>query len=339
MEEIRSQDKVYQPATFWEQASKEINSEFNKYGLKNFRRLPSSLRFFVPTYGIPGNGLKAEEINKFLNFLSENRITGKQMLQFKSYLSGEQAAIADYRTFLAACSNKGAKKLLGFSESTVWNPIEQFIFQDKAYSRASLNYLLGLTLLSKYTDLSKIKKVLEVGGGFGSLGEISIKSLNVSQYINVDIYPTLYASKYYLSETFGTKYITQDQLITKEKIPIKSLGKITLLPTWKVEILEGRIDLFVNFISFQEMEPFIVKNYIKNLMKLKPTWILLRNLREGKQKTDGKKLGVKKPIVSEDYLNMLFNYDLITTNVFPFGLKTLDGFHSEIMLFRLRKST
>ena len=63
-----------------------------------------------------------------------------------------------------------------------------------------------------------------------------------------------------------------------------------LLPNWKIEDLRGSIDLFVNFISFQEMEPHIVSNYILHVQRLSPKWVLLRNLREGKQLASGKKL-------------------------------------------------
>lgn len=204
---ISSTKKVYQPSIFWEKASEEITSEFNEHGLSNFRRLPSSLRFFVPTYGRPGNGFKTDQIKKILNFLKKEKISEKQMLLFQSHMNGEQAAIADYRALLASCSDGNAKSLLDFSESAVGNPIEQFNFEGKAYSRASLNYLLGLALLSKHTSLSEVTKVVEIGGGFGSLGEISIKSLNISRYINIDIYPTLSASEYYLSTKIGRAHV------------------------------------------------------------------------------------------------------------------------------------
>jgi hypothetical protein len=33
---------------------------------------------------------------------------------------------------------------------------------------------------------------------------------------------------------------------------------------------------------------------------------------------------------------MLPNYKLVATNVWPYGFKTVDGYHSEIMLFKRR---
>ena len=61
------------------------------------------------------------------------------------------------------------------------------------------------------------------------------------------------------------------------------------LPNWKIEDLRGSIDLFVNFISFQEMEPHIDSNYVLHVQRLSPNGVLLRNLREGKQLASGKR--------------------------------------------------
>ncbi|MBT3967466.1 MAG: putative sugar O-methyltransferase, partial [Gammaproteobacteria bacterium] len=40
------------------------------------------------------------------------------------------------------------------------------------------------------------------------------------------------------------------------------------------------------------------------------------------------------PTLSGDYDRFLPNYRLIATNVNPFGFRTLDGFHSELRLYR-----
>jgi hypothetical protein len=57
-------------------------------------------------------------------------------------------------------------------------------------------------------------------------------------------------------------------------------------------------------------------------------------MREGKQIKTTEKTGVEVPIKHEDYLNMLPDYELIESNVHPFGYQTVDGFHSELLLLR-----
>jgi hypothetical protein len=94
------------------------------------------------------------------------------------------------------------------------------------------------------------------------------------------------------------------------------------------------VDLFVNFISFQEMEPHIVKNYLGHVTRLGARWILLRNMREGKQLRKNDWVGVDTPILGDDYLAMLPAYELLERNVIPFGYQTVDGFHSELLLLK-----
>jgi hypothetical protein len=58
-------------------------------------------------------------------------------------------------------------------------------------------------------------------------------------------------------------------------------------------------------------------------------------MREGKQRrSDGHAAGVETPILGDDYAVMLPHYRLVARNVHPFGHRTVDGFHSELMLFR-----
>jgi hypothetical protein len=108
-----------------------------------------------------------------------------------------------------------------------------------------------------------------------------------------------------------------------------------VLCAWQLEKLRGQVDLFVNFISFQEMEPHIVRNYLSHVARLGTRWVLLRNMREGKQKRSaGHHVGVDTPILGDDYLAMLPGYELVARNVLPFGYRTVDGFHSELLLLR-----
>ena len=92
--------------------------------------------------------------------------------------------------------------------------------------------------------------------------------------------------------------------------------------------------VFVNFISFQEMEPEIVQNYVQIINKLSPKYVLLRNLREGQQKKKNGSFGVTNPILKEDYITFFKDFDFVESNLLPFGFKTVDGFHSELMILR-----
>ena len=82
------------------------------------------------------------------------------------------------------------------------------------------------------------------------------------------------------------------------------------------------------------MEPHIVQNYAKKVVELNPKFILLRNLREGKQKKSGKYIGVRDPIFREDYLSFFESYELLASDTNTFGYKTSDNFHSELLMLK-----
>jgi putative sugar O-methyltransferase len=335
--DMQSQSDLYKPSTFWADASVKIAAALKEHGVENFRRIADTLIFFVPTYGCPGNSFTPQMQTALTSYMQQTFPEAiKAQKTIELLLSGYQSALADYRVFIAADKPAMPPRLSHFSESDFGNPVEQFEFDGKKFSRSSLNYLLGLQLLKQYLD-DDIHTVVEIGGGFGTLGEILAKSdISNLRYIDIDIPPTSFVAETYLKAALPDKtvagYMDTRQL---ESIAIKQLPEISVLSSWQLPKLTGTIDLFVNFISFQEMEPNIVQNYFHHIDRLQSKWILLRNIREGKQvKKHKDDLGVAEPIRSDDYINMLANYTLVTRQVHPFGFKTVDNFHSELLLFK-----
>lgn len=337
LEDMLEQSELYQPTAFWNKASQNIASELAKCGVEKFRSLPIALDYFVPTYGMPGNGISKEQKKIFLKELEASGLNGvKPGLALQQFLSGRNAAIADYRVLLSADDPNQKPFLHLFSESNIGSPVEQHEFEGRKFSRSSLNYLLGLAMLKKHLGGFLPKNILEIGGGFGTLGEIlSSSQIENLRYIDVDIPPTSYVAQYYLQEVLGGLNVsTYGETSELAEISIESLKMASVLCAWQIEKLRGAIDLFVNFISFQEMEPGIVKNYLFHVDRLGSKWILLRNIREGKERRTPERSGVEEPILGDDYLKMLPNYQLIERNVIPFGYETVDGFHSELLLLK-----
>jgi putative sugar O-methyltransferase len=324
---------LYQPTSFWENATQKIKNDIENYGIDNFRRLEAPLNFFVPTYGIPANSFSNNIAKKISEYLTAEG-TKKQSLAMEQFLSGYMHALSDYRVFIASDIREMKPILTDFSESEFGNPVEQFEFDGKKFSRSALNYLLGICFLKKHINKDgEINSILEIGGGFGTLGEI-LKLSNI-KYINLDIPPVSFISWNYLSKIYNENSL-EPYLHEKKEILINELKPCSVFNSWDIELFEGSIDLFVNFISFQEMEPRIVENYLNHVIRLNPKWILLRNMREGKQiRKNDDDVGVLSPTTTEDYTKMLNeNYSLIASNVFPFGYKTVDGFHSELLLYK-----
>lgn len=322
---------VYRPGPFWEDALKNIAKDFFQKGIENFRNSILNLEFFVPTYGSPGNGFTKKQIDSIIEKSVD--FTQKQRTYIENSFNGLNHASADYGTFFSSNFKDDRLNLLSFSESSVGNPVEHFTFDKRNYSRSSLNYLLGLTFLQQSVPGFIPSKVLEIGGGFGTLGEILYKcKIPGLQYIDLDLPPMFIIASQYSRCVFSETEVYEFNDPLERNLAIDTLSKLNFLPNWSIEKLEGKIDLFVNFISFQEMEPEIVKNYAYHIQRLNPKFLLLRNLREGKQKAKANKLGVKNPIKAKDYLKFFDRYKVRELNTFPFGFKTVDGFNSELMI-------
>src|SRR2546427_6937488 len=239
--------------------------------------------------------------------------------------------------YLAADDPRKLPHLHSFSESSFGEPLEHFEFDGRRFSRSSLNYLLGLAVLKKHLESDMPRTIMEVGGGFGTLGEVlSSTAIDGLRYIDIDIPPMNFIAQHYLSQVFGKDNVaTYAQTRDQCSIDISLLPEASVLCSWQIERLQGKVDVFVNFISFQEMEPQIVKNYLGHVARLGSRWVLLRNIREGMiTRKDNSSFGVDIPILSDDYPSMLPGYKLVERNVLPFGYQTVDGYHSELLLLR-----
>jgi putative sugar O-methyltransferase len=343
--DLVEQDPLYQPTAFWARASAEITESLLSEGVEQFRANPRCLGFFVPNYGTPTSGISSKERAwLFEGFRRRNPAAVKATLALDQFLSGRSAALADFRVLQATDVPSRLPKLLNFTESRAGCPLEQHVIEERRYSRSALNYLLGLVMLKRYIAREAPSEpvprtVLEIGGGFGTLGEIlSQAGLTDWRYIDIDIPPTATVAEWYLRQAVGDDRVLGYRETRDEKtIEIAKLLPISALMPWQLPRLNGTIDLFVNFISFQEMEPRVVSNYLRLVSNLSPTWVLLRNLKEGKQRRiNPDAVGVDDPILGDDYAAMLPDHLLVERGAMPFGYVTVDGFHSELLLFKRR---
>jgi putative sugar O-methyltransferase len=339
LEDMKKQDSLYKPTSFWEYGSKLLIDEIEQYDIKDFRSLTVTRNFFVPGYSAVEYLEKSEKydptIEQFDRIVQDKRFVTRLQRVF----NGNSSAFADFRVLKS--SNIDKKPYLDkISESTVGNPIEQHTFENRNFSRSFLNYALGLSFLKKTIDTSDINTVMEIGGGFGTLGEILLgENKNNIFYINADIPPVVFHSSYYLQEVFGKEniacYDTTKDLETIDIDKFKQTHMALNLCSWQIEKLQGQIDLFVNFISFQEMEPDVVQNYCNHIDRLNPKYILLRNILEGKRKqSEDFQAGVKEPILGNDYDKFLPNYELIDTDSVVYGFITEDNFHSQLRVYK-----
>lgn len=333
LNDMRTADEMYRPTNFWDKGLQGILNDLKTDDdFKNFRRHDSARYMYVSTY----EHSFYKKHKNLLNWLFRVNHTNKPIPPIEGFfgtLSGYNYAKADYRVFLA--SNKNSfPDISNSSESLIGNPVEYFSFDNKNLSKSYLYYLLGINFLKNNLSTNRIHNVLELGGGYGTLGEILLKSSPDFFYLNIDIPPVAAVSSYYLSELFGhDKVFTYDksQNISEINIEeIKTKYRCAVLCPWQLSKIVGKFELFVNFCSFQEMEPKIVKNYIEYVEKLTTDFVLLRNSKFGKRIADKKNnIGVKQPTTTEMMYKMFETFRLVATDSDIYG-QTGQGVNSEI---------
>lgn len=304
--DMEAAPSIYRPGNFWAIFIRDIAREIKKQGISCFRRHKHALGLYVPTY-------------------PEGQ-------------AGSMEALCDYKVFLAG-DVESDPNLTSISESSIGSPTQQFCFDNNQYSRSMLNYLRGLVFLKKKVHTSSIRRVLEIGGGFGTLGEIFLKSdFHRNFYVNIDIPPVSYVATRYLEAVFGREHVagydvTRDMTEIDMEAFAEKYRAMVLLP-WQLPKLKGEFDLFVNFFSFQEMEPDIVENYASHINRLVKGYLLLRNQRTGKQVAERPgDVGVLEPVTREHYIRFFEPFGVAGIDSRVFGNQK-DGFESEVIVFK-----
>ena len=299
LEEIKQVDEIYRPTSYWEPARDQLITDMAKRGLENFKSWPTSYTWFFPRYG---NGFRYATIDATYERAKEvNPSADKNWLY--GVLTGSSEAGRDLDAVrLAWDQQRWPFELTEYGESRLGTPPQYYKLTgaDHGWTRAYLNYLLCLAALSKHVDTVP-KAFLEIGGGFGVLGEILLSRDPGAQYVNLDIPPLLTVSSYYLRTLFGDRVTTYDGDLT-EPGEIK-LATSAVLPNWRVKDVSGTFDVFVNAYSFQEMEPNVVEHYIDAICEVGVKHVVSLNSRNGKPKAEQRGEhhwgGVVEPVTSQ----------------------------------------
>jgi putative sugar O-methyltransferase len=247
---------------------------------------------------------------------------------------GSRKAREDYRLFRAADPASGMN--LDVSESEVGGG-ERFEFDGSRYSRSFLNYLRALTYLKKLADTEALSSILEIGGGYGTLGEILLKSRPHGLYVNVDIPPVAAVSSWYLKQVFGEDavlgFAQSRQMKTLDLDALRNSFRAVVVCPWQLPALRGNVDLFANFMSFQEMEPEVVANYAALVQPLTRSYVLLRNSVEGKKVAARPgEVGVLKPTTTDATIGAFDQFRLLGRDSAVFGDENRrSGFRSQVL--------
>jgi putative sugar O-methyltransferase len=324
--EMERAPELYRPTNFWQTGLRGVVTDLTSRGVENFRSHPSALTMYVPAY--TGNSRLLHVAGGTLRRLG--------LLGLGSRVLNHQQAVFDHAVATGLDPDYGLN-LRGASESTIGRPVEQFTFDGMRYSRSFLNYLRGLVFFKRVVPDAEVTTVLEIGGGYGTLGEILLQGNDDITYVDVDIPPVGFVAGWYLQQVFGRSRVAAwDETRQWNPIDLAALDRSAVLCPWQLPDVTGQVDLFVNFISFQEMEHDVVENYFRHVDRLGARWVLLRNSVAGKPVGGPGELAVREPVKRADYLDIFSGYELVASDYRLFGHSQEGGLTSEVMVLARR---
>lgn len=299
--ELKTCDPVFRPTSFWGPGLTQLLNEMDGRGLETFKSWPAAAFWFYPRYGAGFTNASIdatlERVNQVLPSANPAWVRGA--------LNASQEARRDFDVARMAWDHsRWPVDLDGYGESLVGRPFQYFRFTGTAHgwTRPYLNYTLCLAALSRHVDAPP-QRFLEIGGGFGVLGEFLMQRDPDAVYVDVDIPPLMTVASWYLTELFGDRVTTYDEM--PQAGPVSVPGS-AVLPNYRLPDLTGDFDVLVNSFSFQEMEPDVVEAYVDLAVARGVRYVVSLNSRLGKpKKAEGHQVGVIDPVTSARIIAMV----------------------------------
>ena len=299
---IETCDPIYRPTNFWKPVVRTLMDDMKTIGLEGFKSWPSARSLFYPTYG---NGFTRAMMDRTFEFAAKIN-PAVQKPWFTTTLSGAYQARRDFDSArLTWDQTSWPADLEGIGESEIGKPPQMFRLMGSTgpgWTRPYLNYLLCLAALSRQMETPP-KRFLEIGGGYGVLGEIVMSRDPDARYIDFDLPPLTTVASYYLRTLFGDRVAVFDDAFA-DSGPIDLEGSASL-PNWRIGDVAGPFDVFFNSFSFQEMEPDVVEEYVRQVAAKDVSYVVSLNSIVGKRKaaanTEG---GVIDPVTSDRIITM-----------------------------------
>ena len=284
MNEIALARKEILPSKYWVELNKKNIDQLETSKYENFKHT-LALNYF--TFCI---GFTDVQIQYLLRNLSTVTILKCAILTLFShrhkYFSFKHSITYNFQVYLLwefAKSLDRDKSLDVLSEPSEGNPPiiyshKKLISQDLANS-----FLEYKSVVDSGIDMSKIKTIIELGGGYGRTAYVYLSLMKSIKYIMVDIPPALYVAEEYLSHQFPSKKVFKFRpfrTFAEVQKEFTEADIIFLLPT-QLDLLPPKCaDLFINISSFHEMRPDQIEYYFGKVDELTDKYLYFKEWKD-----------------------------------------------------------
>ena len=137
----------------------------------------------------------------------------------------------------------------------------RFVLWGQAETAANLNKSLYYSLLSHFVDLSRVSRVVDIGGGYGGLLSGILASHQHIEGCLIEMPYLCVVADYYLGRKFGEVSLVDDE-------PLSGQARVSVMLPWMFDRLTATLDLAINTMSFQHMAQANHEYYFSNLARL-----------------------------------------------------------------------
>ena len=192
----------------------------------------------------------------------------------------------DYAVFRFCDRPDRGLPLSGFSETrtAAGDPQRYVHFDGGTYTKASLKYLRAMAWVASHLPAGhRFERVVEIGGGYGVLGEMTLGGSTQARYVNVDIPLGAFASTRYLQGIFGAAQVWGlEQTGGLTRLDPRAARGLVLTPR-QFALLDPatRFDVAVVFKAFQGMPAEVSRHYAQALSRFAPPYVVIMNRKSG----------------------------------------------------------
>jgi putative sugar O-methyltransferase len=271
---------LYGPAAFWESLGEKHKGLIREHGFRSFKR---TINFEYHQWGL--RSLQDSKIKSLCFELLRNyRIPYGFMcakIDAQSVAGVEQINPSAYAVFMGLLWQYALlKDQLGCldicNEPLLGEPIP-VTFKGKLISQDLATSSLELNRIAKHVDMSKIKKVAEIGAGYGRLAYLMMIRFPRLEYYIFDIPPALVMSQNYLAATLGDSAVERCNGGVAVMEESSGRPKVKACLPHQLELFsDDYFDLAINISSFDEMAPEQVENYFSLIDKKCRGWFYIK---------------------------------------------------------------
>jgi putative sugar O-methyltransferase len=296
-------DALYIPAPYWRTYSERIGQHIRSRGLQNFRNDYNLTKGYIMA-GVHELVMHPNpKVKYILDIAAKIPLINKLISYYDRRLGYfKMKTIESYKNYYDALVQLD-DRVKEIKDDGIGNPV---MLEDRAGVSLPLIYALNYYLiLNEVIDLSTIKRIKEVGAGYGGLAEVILKAHfeSINSYIIYDIPPLCYVSSQYLKAVFGETNVG-DYMDYQDG----NIKKVMVLPSW-LYADGNNSDLLINTASFQEMDEEKITNYIE---KSNSENIFCVTLTKGHKKNAN---GQVNPIELDDVIRIINDCDFMAANI------------------------